>query len=140
MRKLFIIALFIFSIFTSVGCGCADKTKQIKKEVTEVFEFVKNDEFVKTEEYFHPDALFAYRKLIADVELIEKLYKIDFSDGLKIVRTQGFEIVGYTSEYKGSSYEMNYIVSVGERKFEMEVLVVDNDNGYGIYEIDFDLD
>jgi hypothetical protein len=68
---------------------------------------------------------------------MEKDEWLDFSS-IEIVRYTGFSSTYYSSNIGGSSYTQEMDVKIGDKKIEMEIELVRNDKGYGIYSIEID--
>ncbi|MBQ7354307.1 MAG: hypothetical protein IJW62_02165 [Clostridia bacterium] len=50
----------------------------------------------------------------------------------------GFRVSMYDSRYSGSGYELSGYIILGEIRVDVMSVVVSNDNGFGIYSINFD--
>ncbi len=66
--------------------------------------------------------------------------QLDFSKGIEVIRYTEVESSHYDSQVKGSKYETTAKVKVGDVMAEIDVTIVENDDGYGIWEIEIDRD
>lgn len=63
---------------------------------------------------------------------------IDFQNGIKVKKYTEYSYSVYDSDVDGSEYELEIRITVDGKTFEINIDIVRNDNGYGIYEIDLD--
>ncbi len=118
-------ALMILSL-----ASCIDKDEA--KATTDAFlSAIEAGDFDAAAEFLHPDI--AKEDIQGVFEKIEAEYGVNFSDGVKMVRTLGFKSMAYDSKIGGSSYSTVTEITLSGKRGELEVTVVDNDEGYGIY-------
>ena len=132
-----IILLLLVSLLTS--CENAVSSDEAKKQALEMFECIEKDLYEDAANLMHPSRQATAEFLQSYIEDIEKETGADFSNGIEIDRQIGFSSSLYDSEVKGSRYEIEYVVKIGEYRFEADIEVVRNDDGFGIYDIEFDL-
>ena len=133
MKKILILAVALILCFTLVGCG---KETDKAKETAEAFlSSVANGDFENAKTYLHPDRQIDVEKYFNDYEARTG---VDFQKGIKVKKYTGYSYSVYDSEVDGSEYELEMRISVGNKTLEINIDVVRNDNGYGIYEIDID--
>ena len=133
-----IILLLLISLLTS--CENAVSSDEAKELTLEMFECIEKDLYEDAAGLMHPSRHANADFLRIYIEEIEQDTGADFSDGIEIDYQIGFSSALYDSDVKGSRYGIEYIVKVGEYTFEAEIEVVRNDEGFGIYDIEFDLD
>lgn len=63
---------------------------------------------------------------------------LDFSN-IEIVNYTGFSSTNYDSVLDGSAYSLKMDTSVSGEAVKIEIEIVKNGNGYGIYNLDVDL-
>ena len=69
---------------------------------------------------------------------LESQAGLDFSN-IVIDKYTGFSSSYYDSTVKGAAYSLDMDVLAGGQDLEIEIEIVKNDNGYGIYNLDVDL-
>ena len=62
---------------------------------------------------------------------------LDFS-AITITKYTGFSSSYYNSAVQGSLYTLNMKVDAGGKELKMEITIVRNDRGYGIYQLEID--
>lgn len=133
-----IVLLLLISLLTS--CENAISSDEAKKQALEMFECIEKDLYEDAASLMHPSRKTTAESLQSYIEEIEKETGADFSDGIEIDRQIGFSSALYDSDVKGSRYELEYLVKIGEYRFEADIEIVRNDDGFGVYDIEFDLD
>ncbi|MBE7066346.1 MAG: hypothetical protein E7385_02220 [Ruminococcaceae bacterium] len=82
------------------------------------------------------------RRIIKTIPLFILIFVMLFTVGCKnaIKRDEatGFSSTYYSSNIGGSSYTQEMDVKIGDKEIEMEIELVRNDKGYGIYSIEID--
>ena len=125
-----IILLLLVSLL--VSCENAVSSDEAKDLALEMFECIEKDLYEDAASLMHPSRQTSAEFLQSYIEEIEKETGADFSDGIEIDRQIGFSSALYDSDVKGSRYGIEYIVNVGEYRFEADLEVVRNDEGFGI--------
>jgi hypothetical protein len=141
MKKSKIILPIILLLLVSlmVSCENAVSSDEAKDITQNMFECIENDLYEDAASLMHPSRHANAEFLQSYIEEIEQDTGADFSNGIEIDRQIGFSSSLYDSEVKGSRYEIEYVVKIGEYRFEADIEVVRNDDGFGIYDIEFDL-
>lgn len=134
--KAFISILLVLVLgLTAVSCGSRVKKKEAK-EITESFlDAVETGDFAKAKGYMHPEKQIDVEKYFAN---LEAKYGVDFQKGIEIKRYVEYSSAIYDSEVDGGEYELDMNVMIDGIAFELNITVVRNDAGFGIYEIDLD--
>lgn len=70
---------------------------------------------------------------------LENEKNIDFSS-INIEKYTGFRSSFYDSSVDGSAYSLTMEIAVSDKIVQMEIEIVKNDAGYGIYNLDIDFD
>ena len=137
MKKIVALSLILSMAFLG-GCTIfqqlfaeADKANNFVEEFCFALAY---DGIEKAKEYLHPDWLSTHGNLEDYVEKFEYENGIDFSDGVAISRRFRQHANAYTSEYGGAVYEFGISIVIGDKIINMSFMVVDNDDGYGIYD------
>ena len=69
---------------------------------------------------------------------MEKEENVDFQAGIEIEKYTGFSSSLYDSTVDGSTYELTMHTKVGDKKVIFTIEIVNNEKGYGIYNLDLD--
>ncbi len=117
-----------------VSCIKGDRAKDTIEQFLDAVE-AGNYEDAKT--HLHPKYPIDIQAHLSREAAEEQL---DLSAGIEIVRYSSVESAHYDSRVDGSKYETTVQVKIGGIAAEIEIELVENDNGYGIYEIDLDRD
>lgn len=126
--------ILIFVMLFTVGCKNAIKRDEAKAYINDFLDAVEADDYEQASSLLHPDVSI---DLKAYFEKMEKDEWLDFSS-IEIVRYTGFSSTYYSSNIGGSSYTQEMDVKIGDKEIEMEIELVRNDKGYGIYSIEID--
>ncbi len=116
--------------------GCAGIKREEAKELAESFlGAVESGDFADAESYLHPDRRM---NLAAYFDGIEAREQINLQNGIQINRNIEYSFSGYEREVDGSECELEMTVLVDGVAFELQLTIVKNDRGYGIYQIEFE--
>ena len=72
------------------------------------------------------------------MEGIESEVGIDFQEGIEVVRYTNSSWSFYDTSVGGSTYRATMEAEIGNKKVSIEVEIVKNDMGYGIYNFEID--
>lgn len=72
------------------------------------------------------------------VKQLNEYYEVDVSEGIVIDKVTGVKSSAYNTSVDGSAYQMNMTLSVGETKIASYIIIVKNDEGFGIAGIHFE--
>ncbi len=128
-------ALLILSFVICISLFSCIDGSQARETIDNFITLVAIDDYEGAEEWLHPTVSVSLSEYLARVEKEEE---IDFSKGVEIIRYTSVHSAHYHTSVKGSLYETTVKIKVGDEVGEMEVTVVDNDAGYGIYSLEFD--
>jgi len=117
-----------------VGCSKIDKS-QAKENVKAFFGEISDGDYEGAKQYLHPDKPYDLKLLF---ENYEAKSGCDLSRGITVEKFVSTSSSAYESEVDGSEYSLEVRVRIGGFLTEIDVDIVKNDNGYGIYEIDFE--
>ena len=123
-----IVVCLVFSML----CSCETKIKRTdaKAIFEDFFRAIKAEDYEKAEGYLHPDHQGALESSFSAIELSEK---IDFQESIVIERYTSFSSSYYDSEYDGAKFTLVANARVSEVPVVIELTVVDNDDGRGVY-------
>ncbi len=132
-KHLWVPTLALLLCFSLVGCGSAIKGDEAKAHVEDFLAQVEKGDYAAAAEYLHPDRP-------ADPEAfftgLEADWDVDFQSGIEIVRYTGFSSATYDSTVGGAAYTLKFDAKVSGKPLAMEIELVRNDEGFGIYNLD----
>ena len=137
-NKLLKFSLFAFVLFMLVsltGCSILKETSERAKNTTnEFFNYVTSDDYEGASTMLHPDGNINASNLDDYLLSIEESCNIDFSNGFKINSTTSINIQSGDNDYDdGTVYEVNYKTTIDGKYLDLYIIIVDNDNGFGVY-------
>ena len=134
-RKMLIIFLACLCIFAFSSCGDGINSDEAKALIHDFFAAIVAENYDKAEDFLHP-------KRPADLETflldIEKEEGIDFQAGMEIEKYTGSSSSLYDSTVDGSRCEFTIRTIVGDSEVTFTVEIVNNEGGYGIYNLNID--
>ena len=113
------------------ACTGGIDTETADAFIENFFTEIEKDHYDRAESFFHPDQFTDLEKYLKALEA-EK--GIDFSDGITVERRSNFSIAYYDSAVGGSRYGVTLDARVGDTEVEIDVTIVQSENGYGVYE------
>lgn len=134
IKHLLLTLMALVLAFSLVGCANRVKKDEAKEQVNAFIDNVRAGNFEGAKEYLHPERPLDIETYFARKELE---YGVDFQSGIEITRTD-YSSAMYESEVDGGEYELEMNIIVSGVALEMNIDVVRNDNGFGIYSIDID--
>lgn len=124
--------LFI-SCFASCKSGIDEK--EAKEFVNDFFQAIVAEDYENAATFLHPERPADLEPFLLDVEREES---IDFQRGIKIEKYTSVSAASYDSTVNGSTCELTMETTVGEKNVKFTIEIVQNENGYGIYNLDID--
>lgn len=137
MKKLAILMVLVLVLgvlFT--GCESSISNDEAEEKIYEFLSAIVDENYKKAQSCLHPDKDASVKKFIED---FEKDTGLDFQNGIEIEGYTGYSSSVYDSEFDGSTYELTLDAVIDDVELEFEVLIVDNDAGYGIYGFDINM-
>ena len=95
-----------------------------------------DEDYSKAEALLHPERPAELENFFLS---IEEEKSIDFQEGIEIKKYTGFSSSYYDSTVDGSTYELTMETTVGAKTVEFTIEIVKNENGYGIYNLDLNI-
>ena len=134
MKRIFSLFVIVSIVLTFSACSGGIKGKEAKELINNFFDCIETKDYEAASEFLHPE-----RPAELDVffEGLEKEEGLDFSD-IQIEEYTGFSSAYYDSTVDGSTYSLEMDILLNDKEIEMEIEIVKNDNGYGIYNLDID--
>lgn len=136
MKKL--IGIFLIFIFTVSLCACSGgiSGNEAKTHINGFFKKIESEDYAAAEEFLHPERP---AELQVFFETLEDENYVDFSS-ISIEEYTGFKSSFFDSTVGGSTYSLTMKIAASDKIIQMEIELVKNDNGYGIYNLDIDFD
>ena len=138
MKKIVAIIL-VLCAFCFTGCGKIMAFKQEVEDVTELTNkfssALSSGDPEEVKECVHPDAKIDQDKILETVEEFEAANDVDFSQGVTLESVGDLER-RTDSELGGNTYNVTCELNVGGVPVEVLIVVVNNDNGCGIYDFE----
>ena len=135
-RTIFAVRVLLLLITVALPFSFAACSGGIDRETADAFieDFfaeIKKDHYGRAETFFHPDQFTDIEKYLKTVEEEKGL---DFSNGITVERRSNIQIAYYDSEVGGSRYGVTLDAKVGDTEVTIVVVIVQSENGYGVYE------
>ena len=134
-RSIFLISLACLCIFSLVSCENAIKGDEAKAFINDFFAAVVAEDYDKAEGFLHPERPADLEAFLLNVE---NEVDIDFQAGIEIEKYTGVSSSLYDSAVEGSRYALTMRTKVGDKIVIFTIEIVNNENGYGIYNLDID--
>jgi len=135
--KKILIIFMICCLCTAFLASCSGgiNEDEAKVFINDFFATIVSEDYEKAETFLHPDRP-------ADLEAfllsVEKEKNVDFQAGIEIEKYTNFSWTYYDGSVGGSSYELTMKTKVGENTVEITIEIVQNEAGYGIYNLNID--
>lgn len=136
MKKVICIFLAFIIVFSLSACSGGISKDEAKAHIDGFFEKVSSEDYKAAEEFLHPERP---ADLQVFFEALENEKSIDFSS-INIEKYTGFKSSLYDSSVGGSTYSLTMNIAASDKIIQMEIEIVKNDNGFGIYNLDVDFD
>lgn len=134
LKSTFALSLLLCLLCT-VACSGGIDTDSAKTFIGEFLDKIGSGDISGANTYLHPDLPLQLDSYLEDVE---DAYKISFADGITVERQTGFRYAYYDSKVGGSLYEQSMRAKIGTTTVYITVTVVQNETGYGVYNLDMD--
>lgn len=136
MKKIACILLTFMILFSLSACSGGISGDEAKAHINEFLEKVEGEDYAAAEEFLHPERPANLQEFF---EALENEKNVDFSS-INIEKYTGFKSSFYDSSVDGSTYSLTMKIAASDKIIQMEIEIVKNDNGYGIYNLDIDFD
>ncbi len=134
VRVLSAVILLAF-VLSLTSCISGD---QAKASAEELFVCLSEERYEDAVALFHPLSGVNEESVFSSLaEQMNDAYGAVFSDGMEIVRYTGFRSAAYDTEVGGSRYDLVMEVRIGDVAMTAQLVVIDNDDGYGIFGVHF---
>ena len=136
MKKVVSIFLVLIFVFSLTACSGGISGDEAKSHINGFLEKIEVKDYKAAEEFLHPERPADLEEFF---ENLEKEKNIDFSS-INIEKYTGFKSALYDSSVGGSTYSLTMKIAVSAKIIRTEIEIVKNDNGYGIYNLDINID
>lgn len=133
LLSLFLIAILLLS---AVGCSGGIDKDRAKADMQSFLDAVAAEDYEAAAALMHPARPLDLKAFFEHIEAEEG---VDFGSGIEVLRSSGFSYAYYDSEIDGSRYALELEVEIGGVRAEIELEAVQNDAGYGIYDVEVDV-
>ena len=114
-----------------VACKGGINRDSAKLFIEDFLEVIAAGDYETAESYLHPDCLIDLEKVL---DRIENEKNIDFQDGIVVKKDTASSWSYYNSKVDGAQYARTMRIQVGDKQITFTVEIVQNENGYGIYD------
>ncbi len=125
----------ISCVISLVSCKGGIDTKEAKTFISDFFAAIEAEDYDTAKTFLHPERPGDLETFFTNIEKDEG---VDFQQGIEIDRYINFSYAYYDSTVDGSTYKPTIRAKVGNNTVTFTVEIVQNDNGYGIYNLDVD--
>lgn len=137
MKRTVSIVLILLTL-SVIFCGCADKNVKKADETASAFLealLLRNEEGMK--QYIHPDYT---EKALPDDEFYKSLEEQFLPVGNKLDALEaGEKNYVENTDIDGTVLQCKYIIRANELFYNVELMIVDNDNGYGVAAVSMEI-
>lgn len=135
IKRIFTGILILMLVFSLASCSKGITKGEATDEVETFLENVSNGDFDKASAQIHPTRAIGVEYLFNMQEL---RMGVDFQSGIEIKRYTSLSSSYYDSEVDGSDFDVEMEIIVSGKTIGLEIEIVKNDEGYGIYSVEFD--
>ena len=135
LKNICLVTVACLCVLSFVSCGNGIKGDEAKAFINDFFEAIVAEDYDEAEEYLHPERPADLETFLLNVEKDEN---VDFQAGIEVEQYTGFSSALFDSTVNGSTYELTVLTKVGDKKVIFTIEIVNNKNGYGIYNLDLD--
>lgn len=125
----------ILSVCSLVSCSDGIDGDEAKSFISDFFVAIVAEDYEKAETFLHPERPADLETFLLNIEETENL---DFQAGITVEKYTGVSSSYYDSTVDGSTYELTIKTNVAESVVKFTIEIVQNENGYGIYNLDID--
>lgn len=134
MKRVLLLFVTVITAFSLLACSGRIKGDDAKVHINGFFDAIENEDYELATTYLHPERPADLRAYFENIENKEGL---DFSN-IEIDKYTGSSSAFYDSSVGGATYSLCMDVHINDVSVEIDIEIVKNDNGYGIYNLDID--
>lgn len=121
--------IFVAALVLFCFASCIEKDTA-RATISDFLTSVEAEDYDTAVSLLHPDCGVDLKEYF---EQMERENDVDFGAGIEILYYSGFKSSEYLSTVKGSFYSTTFRAKIGDREVSFLMELVDNDAGYGIY-------
>ncbi len=121
---------FCLCMISLASCSARVTREETQTLTNDFLAAITAEDYEKAQSLLHPDLTDDVKSALQGIE--DKL-NVDFQKGVTIEKYTGLRTSFYDSSIGGSSYELTMRAKIGDVSVELQVAVVRNNNGFGIY-------
>ena len=134
MKRVLLLLVTVISVFSLLACSGGIKGDDAKVHINGFFDAIENKDYELAATFLHPERP---ADLKAYFENLENEEGLNFSN-IEIDKYTGSSSENYDSSVGGATYSLCMDVHLNDGSVEIDIEIVKNDNGYGIYNLDID--
>ena len=134
MKKMLCLLTCVVFVFALSACSGGINGDEAKVYINDFLAEVEKGDYAAAKAYLHPDRP---ANLQAFFEGVATEGDVDFSK-ISVEKYTNVSSAIYDSSVGGAKYALTMEVDASGKTIEMEIEIVRNDNGYGIYNLDID--
>ncbi len=124
--------VLICCMFTMTLASCGINIDEGKAHVEGLFAAISEEDFKKAATYMHPEYDFDPKDYF---EGIAEYWGIKLTDGIVVDAFGSVKTIVYDSNVEGSLLQLDMYIKSGTKSATCVVVLVENDAGFGIYDI-----
>ncbi len=133
--KLTVCFLLLCFAFSFASCIKSDEARNMAEQM---FACLSEGRYEDALALCHPaSGITEASELESLVKQVNEYYEVDVSEGIVIDKVTGVKSSAYNTSVDGSAYQMNMSLLVGETKIASYIIIVKNDDGFGVAGIHF---
>lgn len=135
LKSMAFMLIILVAVFSFIGCSGKISDDEAKEHIRGFLDAIEAEEYDTASDFLHPERPADLKSFF---EGLENAKGLDFS-AIEITDYTGFSYTYYDSSVKGSTYSLNINAKASDKEIKMEIEIVENDNGYGIYNFDINI-
>jgi len=132
MQVISLLTVLVLALSTLLGCSGGIPSERAEETVYGFLDALAVGDYTSAREYLHPHFSTDPEHIVSDTR--DKL-GIDLTDGIGERRINSREISVYASDVGGSRYTLGILAKCSGKRINLEITVVENEQGYGIYNV-----
>ena len=134
LKRILILTL-ILAVCLCSFTSCMKDADEKQAFIEEFLDCLESEDYERARAYLHPS-------IDADVESfvkrLESDHGVDISKGIAVVECYGYSYEIYYNLYTGWNEDSSFfcVINVGGKRIDLDILLIKDNNGYGIYLID----
>ncbi|MBE6617643.1 MAG: hypothetical protein E7627_06880 [Ruminococcaceae bacterium] len=135
-KKLLVLTIACLSLCSFLSCGNGIKDDESQAYINDFLAAIEAEDYDKAKDFLHP---WRYGDLEAYFLSTEQENNVDFQSGIEIEKCTVVSSTLYDSTVGGEKCVLTIRMKVGDETLHLTFEIVNNNAGYGIYNISYDL-